>query len=237
MVPAKRAGEILNLKEKAAFGCRILAKLGLADWLGHVSARVPGEDCMVIKGLGIDLGDLQKTTADKIITVGFDGKKIEGVHRLPGETPLHAEIYRAHPDVGGIVHTHQRLTLAFGTTGRKILPLQGIMAWMVEKDLPVFQSSLMVSTVDAAREVARLLGDHQACHLKNHGVVVVGKTVEEAVISCIDLEDLAHLTMTAESLGKPDVMSTEEIALKKARLQIHVDASWRYYNSLFETTE
>ena len=132
------------------------------------------------------------------------------------------------------MHTHQRLTLAFGATGRKILPLQGIMAWMVEEDLPVFHSSLMVSTVDAAREVARVIGDHQACHLKNHGVVVVGRTVEEAVISCIDLEDLAKLTMTAESLGKPDVMSPGEIALKKERLPLHVDASWRYYVSLFE---
>ncbi len=223
---------IERLKEKVAFGCRILAKLGLADWLGHVSARVPGDDCMVIKGLGIDLGDLETTTPDKIITVGLDGKKREGEHRLPGETPLHAELYRARPDVGGIVHTHQRITLAFGATGRQILPLQGIMAWMVERELPVFPSSLMVSTVGAAREVARLIGDQQACHLKNHGVVVLGASVEEAVISCIDLEDLARLTMTVLALGKPEVMSAEEIALKKERMHIHVDACWRYYHGI-----
>ena len=232
MAISKREKQILALKDKVAFGCRILARLGLADWLGHVSARVPGEDCMVIKGLGIDLGDLQKTTRDEIITVGLDGGKIEGKHNIPGETPLHAEIYKKRPDVGGIVHTLQRVTLAFGAAKRKILPLQGIMAWMVEKDLPVFSSSLMVSTVDAGKKVAQLLGQYQACHLKNHGVVVVGKTVEEAVISCIDLEDQAKLTMMAESLGKPDVMSKKEIALKKERTQIHVDASWRYLNSL-----
>jgi L-fuculose-phosphate aldolase/L-ribulose-5-phosphate 4-epimerase len=232
MVMREREKQIIALKEKVALGCRILGKLGLADWLGHVSARVPGDNCMVIKGLGIDLGDLQKTTFDKIITVSLDGELVEGQHRFPGETPLHTEIYKYRPDVGGIVHTHQRTTLAFGTTGRKILPLQGIMAWMVAQDLPRYPSSLMVSTVEQAREVAHLLGGHQACHLVNHGVVVVGKTIEEAVISCIDLEDLAKLTMMAESLGKPYVMSEQEIRLKKERSEIYIEACWRYYSEL-----
>lgn len=57
------------------------------------------------------------------------------------------------------------------------MPLQGTMAWMVAEDLPIYAYSLMVSTVEQGREVAQLIGRHQACHLKNHGIVVVGRSL------------------------------------------------------------
>src|SRR5512136_798436 len=159
---------VRELKEKVATGCRILAKLGLADYLGHVSARVPGTKYVLIKARGTDLGNLLEMTPERVIMVDLEANQVEGKDRASSEVKLHTEVFKARPDVMGLVHTHQHLATAFGAAGKPILPMLGIMSVVCAKPMPIFQSSLKIVTAEQGAAVARVLGDALGCHLKNH---------------------------------------------------------------------
>ncbi len=99
---------VQELKEKIALGCKILAKLELSDYLGHVSARIPGTDLVFIKARGLDMGNLLDMTADKVVMVDLEGRRVEGQDlNPPDEVVLHTEIFKARPEVMSVVHTHQ----------------------------------------------------------------------------------------------------------------------------------
>ncbi|MCL6562432.1 MAG: class II aldolase/adducin family protein [Firmicutes bacterium] len=222
-----------ELKEKIALGCRILGKLGLSDYLGHISARVPGTEYVLIKPSGLDHGSLTKMTADKVVMVDYDGHRVEGTTRPPGETMLHLEILRARPDVGAVVHTHQPLATVFGDQEKPILPMQGVMAAVVARPIPIYRSSRKVMTREQGAEVARTLGDHPAVHLKNHGVVTVGASVEEAVINAIWLEHQAKLTLWGHLLGTPRGMDPAELPYQFSEAE-PLTGRWNYYVSLLD---
>ena len=81
-----------------------LTRYGLVAWTaGNVSARVIGTDLMVIKPSGVSYEDL---TAESMIVCDLDGMVVEGELAPSSDTAAHAYVYRAMPEVGGVVHTH-----------------------------------------------------------------------------------------------------------------------------------
>jgi len=224
---------VQELKEKVATGCRILAKLGLADYLGHVSARVPGTKYVLIKARGTDLGNLLEMTPERVIMVDLEASQVEGKDRAPSEVKLHTEVFKARPDVMALVHTHQHLATAFGAAGKPILPMLGIMSVVCAKPMPIFQSSLKIVTEEQAAAVARVLGDAVGCHLKNHGILMTGKSVEEAVINAIWLEMQAKMTLLATTIGTPSPQTPEEVLLNIEQAN-PIAGRWRYYVSLLD---
>lgn len=232
MVMDKLNREVVEeLKDKVATGCRILAKLGLADYLGHVSARVPGTNYVLIKARGTDLGNLLEMTPEKVVMVDLEANPVEGKYRAPGETKLHTEVFKARPDVMGLVHTHQHLSTAFGASGKPILPMLGVMSAPCAKPLPIYHSSLKVVTSEQGADVARVLGDSIGCHMKNHGILMTGKSVEEAVINAIWLEIQAKITMLAMTIGEPSPQTPEEVQMNIEQAAPVTDR-WKYYVSL-----
>jgi len=224
---------VQELKEKIATGCRILAKLGLADYLGHVSARVPETDYMLIKARGTDLGNLLEMTPERVVMVDLEANHVEGKYRAPAETKLHTEVFKARPDVMGLAHTHQHLSTAFGAAGKPILPMLGIMSAVCARPLPVYQSSLKIVNTEQGAAVARVLGDAIGCHLKNHGILMTGRSVEEAVINAIWLEMQAKMTLLATMIGTPSPQSPEEVQLNMEQAD-PIAGRWRYYVSLLD---
>ncbi len=222
-----------ELKQKVATGCRILAKLGLADYLGHVSARVPGTGYVLIKGRGTDLGNLLEMTPERVIMVDLEANLVEGAYRAPSETRLHTEVFRARPDVMGLVHTHQHLATSFGTAGKPILPMLGVMSAPCAEPLPVYYSSRKVVSEGQAADVAATLGKAVGCHLKNHGVLMTGRSVEEAVIYAIWLEMQAKMTLLGHMLGNASPQSPEEVRLNIEEAN-PMAGRWNYYVSLLD---
>jgi L-ribulose-5-phosphate 4-epimerase len=226
---------VQELKEKIALGCRILAKLELSDYLGHVSARIPGTDLVLIKARGLDMGNLLDMTADKVVVVDLEGRKVEGEGmNPPDEVVLHTEIFKARPDVMSVVHTHQPISTVLGDLGIKILPMQGIMAAIAAEDIPVYESSLKIVTHEQGAGVAKALGNHKAVHLRNHGICTVGDSIEQAVIFAIWLEHQAKLTWYASMVGTPRGMSKEEAQLQVKDALGPMASRWKYYVSLLD---
>ncbi|WP_206916134.1 class II aldolase/adducin family protein [Alicyclobacillus suci] len=222
---------VQELREKIATGCRILAKLELSDYLGHVSARVPGTDYVLIKARGLVVGNLLDMTPDKVVMVNMEGEMVDGDYRQPDEVVLHTEIFKKRPDVMSVVHTHQPITTVFGDQNKKILPMQGVMADVLRKDIPTYYSSRKVVAHEQGAEVADILGDSDVIHLKNHGVVTVGESVEQAVIRAIWLEHQAKLTLLGSILGEPQGMSQKELEQQRSDAG-PIDGRWMYYKGL-----
>src|SRR5438876_171188 len=107
------------LKVNVAQAVRMLAAEGLVGSSGHVSARVPGTNRVLINSRDASREMVQ---ADDIVTVDLDGRKIAGKDREPDETFIHVSIYRARPDVLSVVHTHAVYSTAFTIAQKEILP-------------------------------------------------------------------------------------------------------------------
>ena len=230
------APEIVAIREKIALGCRILAKLELVDYLGHVSARVPGTDKVLIRARGAEQGNQLHMSYRHVSLVDLDAHHLAGEFRVPDETKLHTEIYRVRPDVQAVVHTHQPLATIFGDLAKPILPMQGVMAAVlavVGHEIPIYPSASKVTTTEQGADVARVMGDKNIVHLKNHGVTIAGSSVEEVVIYAIWLEHQAKLTWWASTIGTPSGMSAGDLALQASE-GFGMEARWRYYASLLD---
>jgi ribulose-5-phosphate 4-epimerase/fuculose-1-phosphate aldolase len=223
-----------HLRTQVAAACKILFRLGLADYLGHPSARVPGTDRIIIKprhsmrvhGMG-DLGP------EQMVVIDLEGNQLEGDDPAPGERFIHTEIYKARPDVMGIVHTHQSMSTVFGIVSRPILPILHVEAPLVARGIPIYPSPELVSTPQQGAALANALGDYALAHLQGHGIVTVSPTVEEATLAAIHMERLARANYMAAQLGEPRVISPEEIE-RLAGPMVGFQVRWSYYVDLVE---
>jgi ribulose-5-phosphate 4-epimerase/fuculose-1-phosphate aldolase len=227
------AASVAELRAKVALGCRVLAKLELVDYLGHVSVRVPGGDYALIRARGAEQGNQLHMTPDQVTMVDLETNHVDGAYRAPDETRLHTEIYKARPDVTAVVHTHQPLATIFGDLEKPILPMQGVMASVVRDEIPIYRSARKVTTAEQGAALARALGERRIVHLQNHGIAVAGTSVEQVVIDAIWLEHQAKLTLWASMIGTPRGMRRDELEAQ-AGDAFGIEGRWRYYTSLLD---
>ena len=178
----------------------VLAFIGHGDMTrGHVSMRVPGRpDLFLMKSHSTGLDEM---TMDNILTIGLDGAVVEGTAKRHSEVFIHSEIYAARPDVGAVTHTHPAQVVAFAATGRALRPLcQG--GALFAGRLPVFEATMdLIRTAAGGRAVADALGEHQAVAMRGHGLTMTGRTVQEAVVGGVMLEEAARVQLLAEAAG------------------------------------
>jgi L-fuculose-phosphate aldolase len=205
---------VAETKEKLALACRILGTVGHDDMdLGHVSVRSPDDPGrMIIKGKGLCLSEVH---SDDLATVDFDYRKIDGRRDLHGELPIHIEIYRARKDVHSIIHTHPLYATAFSATEQILRPInnEGV---LFAKPLPYFneETDLIVAPAQGA-SLSEKLGDAKAIIMKNHGITVVGESLEQATVYAYLLEKTIKIFFVAKVFGEPKWTDDAE-AEKKA---------------------
>ncbi len=218
-----------DLRARIATACRVLAMEGHVDITqGHVSARHPGTDFYWIKASGLGLDEV---TPDDVVLVDLDGNKVWGQGRPHNELPIHAEIYRARPDVMAVVHTHPPYATAFAASDIPLRPVshEGALFW---PDLPRFTFTTdLVLTREQGEALAKTLGTARAVLLRNHGIVTVGSSVEEAALLAIQLERAAKLQILAACLGPYAWTPDSELPQKAAHLfsPAQVERNWGYY--------
>lgn len=187
------------LRARVATACRLIALEGYKDLtLGHVSARNPGDRVIWIKRKGVGLDEVEPYDVipldiDDPTAVERDGHHLEAV--------IHAEIYRARPDVGAVIHGHPLYGTALGATET---PLQ-----MLTHDAVLFVDGIgdyddnpdLIVNQAQGRRVAEALGNRRAAILRNHGVVVSGEDIRWAVLAAITLERAIQFQAIATTLG------------------------------------
>ncbi|HXG53460.1 MAG TPA: class II aldolase/adducin family protein [candidate division Zixibacteria bacterium] len=235
--------DLEELKRKVALGNRIMFHQGLADYHGHVSARIPGTRRFLIKPVLAPLGEI---SARDIILVDIDeymevceqnwakAANRRAVTRLkapPRETMIHAAIYDARPDVNSVVHTHQTLATAFSVAGVPLRPIYN-QAAVFAPETPIFPSPRLIYTVQDGKEICQTLGDRMAMLLQGHGVVVVGDSLEYATVHAIYLERTAYMQWVASCVGKPVTMPQKDIDYMKENMMYRAYDAFAYFRSL-----
>src|SRR5687767_796466 len=133
-----------------------LTRYGLVAWTsGNVSARVPGEDLLVIKPSGVSYDDL---TPENMVICDLDGKLVEGGHAPSSDTEAHAYVYRHMPHVGGVVHTHSPYATAWAARGEPIPCSITAMADEFGGDIPIGPFALIGSDAIGRGIVETLTG-------------------------------------------------------------------------------
>lgn len=217
----------VQLKAKVAQATRMLASQGIIASSGHISARIPGTDRVVI-GPGDVTRDI--LTADDIITVDLNSKKIDGKKAQPLETEIHTGIYRARPDVMAVVHSHPVHSVVFSVTKKPILPIS-VHGAIFADGVPTFEHVGHVNTRELGDGLARALGSRRAALIKMHGAVIVGASIEEAFVAALQLEENAEKQLWAEATGKVEAMTAEEAArsVRQSFQPSSIQKRWQYY--------
>ena len=235
-----------KLRELVAQSCRILGKLNLTkEPSGHVSARVPGEDKVLIKARGPEESGLRFVSARDIITVDFNGKKLAGDDGLdvPQEVFIHTWLYKTRPDVECVVHVHPLTVVLFTICGKPLQPLFGAydpsgLRLLVE-GLATYPRSITVSSEKLGEEFANAMGKKQACLMRGHGITSAGPSVEDATLTAIKLNDAAVINYQASLLGTPQPIPQEDIEILVGKSRggnkaVHANSNWRYYCKLLD---
>ncbi len=189
---------------------RIIEMHGLGDMTrGHVSVRVPGDPThffMKPHSRGFD-----EITLENMVLCNLDGDKVAGGGRKHSEVYIHSEIYKARADVNSVVHTHPTHAVALSATGRPLLPISqpSVSFW---DGLPCYSGTIeLIRSQDKGAAVARALGHCKAVLLRNHGVAVVGASIEEATILTLALENACEIQLRAEAGGGIGEMFSTEL--------------------------
>lgn len=171
------------MKRRLIEGLQVLTGEGVLGGSGHLSARIAGTETFLINprfaGVLADPKD--------ICTVNFKGERISGRGPIPSETPIHAAVYRARPDVVSVLHCHARYSILVGLLDTGLIPFNRE-ARLFADGVPVFPESRGINDFPLAERMVEVLGPHYAIFLRGHGVVVVGPGIEGTCVSAIQLE-------------------------------------------------
>ncbi len=225
MSPAEK-----DLALNLALASRILSLDGQEDFnQGQVSARLSGSTNLVIKEA---LCGFCEATPKEMVVASLD-PSVPAHSRLPPELPLHQAIYEARPDVRAIVHTHSLYTLVFGTTDWDMEPISHDGAYFQGRLARFTGTSHTVLDIHTGRDVARALGGCAAVLLRNHGTVVVGRSIKEATVLAVVLERACRIQLLTRSLGtKYHLASHQDVQLKREFIfsPISIRVFWDFCN-------
>jgi ribulose-5-phosphate 4-epimerase/fuculose-1-phosphate aldolase len=205
MLAGQQAPAGVALLEDLVAGYRILAQQGILDGFGHISARHNRTANRFI--LSRSLAPELVTLAD-LVEFDLDGNAINANGRaLYSERFIHAEIYRARPDVGAVVHAHTASLIPFGVTGVPLRPVYH-MASFIGTGVPVFDirekfgmTDMLVSDSAKGRALAQALGNKTCVLMRGHGVAVVGATIPIATGRSIYLDMNARIQTQSMSIS------------------------------------
>ncbi|MFD8597186.1 L-ribulose-5-phosphate 4-epimerase [Kitasatospora sp. NPDC059646] len=197
---------------------RELVRYGLVVWTaGNVSARVPGEDLLVIKPSGVDYDEL---TPQNMILCDLDGRVVEGDFAPSSDTAAHAYVYRHRADVGGVVHTHSTYASAWAARGEPVPCVLTAMADEFGAEIPVGPFAL-IGDDSIGRGIVETLAGHRspAVLMKSHGVFTIGRDARAAVKAAVMCEDVARTVHVARQLGEPLPIAQADIDSLNHRYQ------------------
>jgi L-ribulose-5-phosphate 4-epimerase len=224
---------IPQLRKDIVSACRILSHEKLVAGFGHVSARIPNSARFIMTSR-ISLALVKERD---LLTVNLKGEVIEGDQPAPSETWLHAALMKAKPEVHAITRIHARVANMFSVTDRKLEPVHNHGSFFAG-GVPVFHRPDLITTPELGAAVAETLGDKPAVLLRGNGQVTVGRSIPEAVMMAIYLEEAAEIFYGALQIGTPIPLTGDESARRRVEALPPVDLAraWKFFKNRAESS-
>ena len=215
-----------QLKKDVVSACRILSRQNLVQGFGHVSARIIDSDQLFIT----PRISLALVTEGELLTMNLDGEVVAGDHPAPFEAALHVSIMKMKPRINAITRIHARVANMFSVTNRKLEPVHNHGSFFAG-GVPVFDLPDLISTPRLGTDVATTIGEQPAVLLRGNGQVTVGRTIPEAVMMAIYLEEAAEILYGALQIGTPIPLTSEESAKRQVEAlpPVDLERAWNYF--------
>ncbi len=229
--------ERVHRKQRLAAGFRLFSKFGFDEGVaGHITARDPEHtDTFWVNPFGVHFSQVK---VSNLIRCDHEGKVVEGNHPVNAAAfVIHSRVHGARPDVNGAAHSHSTYGRAFSTLACELAPLtQDACAFYGDHAIYDDFGGVVVDLDEGAR-IAKALGNKKAAVLANHGLLTVGKTVDEAVWWFITMERSCQVQLLAEAAaarsGKPPRAISETSARQSYGIVGTPFAGWFQFQPLY----
>ncbi len=188
----------LSAAAELALLCRILAREGYQDNIaGHIT-YAQEDGTMLANPFELVW---EEVCASDVIRIDHSGKVVEGKWSITPAIYLHLEIHKVRPDIHVALHNHPRWSTIWADSGR-IPPVYDQTSAYIGADIALFDEYLGgVNEVENARAAAAAIGNAGCALLVNHGAVVVGFTIQQALLRAVALETRSRNAWHVEALG------------------------------------
>ena len=229
---ASLAEERQHRKQRLAGAFRLFSKFGFDEGVaGHITARDPERlDHFWVNPFGMHFGQVR---VSDLILVNDRGQVVEGKYPVNGAAfAIHSQVHAARPDVIAAAHAHSLYGKTWASLGRLLDPItQDVCAFYEDHSLFADFTGVVYESSEGER-IAKVLGDRKAVILRNHGLLTVGQTVEEAAWWFITMERSCQAQLMAEAVGTPVKIDAADAALTRQQVGSHM-AGWFQFQPLW----
>ena len=218
-------------EEELKIGAKIL-EWEIGDLWGHVGVRLP-ED----RGVAVQMFRRPEDgKKDWLVHFDYSLNKLSGVGTPPRESTIYTEIFKARPDVNAAVHSHAPMCVALSLADKPVSCVH-MQSGRFGRGVPIYPEPIYILDDEEGADLARTLDKANAVMIKGHGIVTVGKTIDEACMNALYMERTAKIMAMAQLFGfsgvPEDFIATlsgsKEKLLSRPRGKMTHSADWNYY--------
>lgn len=225
--------ERLHRKQRLAAALRLFAHYGFDEGVaGHITARDPElPDHFWVNPFGMYFGHI---CVSDLLLVNHKGEVVEGDRPVNAAAfAIHSQIHLARPDVVAAAHAHSLYGKAWSTLGRLLDPITQDACSFYEDHAVFDDYTGVVLSVEEGQRIGTTLGDRKAVILRNHGLLTVGQSVDEAAWWFITMDRSCQAQLAAEAVGKPVAIDPETAKLTLTQVGSHY-MGWLCFQSLYD---
>jgi ribulose-5-phosphate 4-epimerase/fuculose-1-phosphate aldolase len=220
-------------KQRLAAAFRLFGRLGFGEGTaGHITARDPELlDHFWLNPLGMSFRQIR---VKDLLLVNHEGEVVEGSWPLNlAAFVIHSQIHAARPDVVSAAHAHSVHGKAWSALHRPLDPLTQDACAFYEDHVLFDDYTGAVFDVEEGKRIAHALGSCKAAILANHGLLTVGRTVDEAAWWFITMERTCQAQLLAEAAGTPVPIRPEVAQLTAGQTGGH-RTGWMQFQPLYD---
>jgi ribulose-5-phosphate 4-epimerase/fuculose-1-phosphate aldolase len=225
--------ERLHRKQRLAAAFRLFGRFGFDEGVaGHITARDPERlDHFWVNPFGTNFSHIR---VSDLILVNEKGDVVAGEYGVnTAAFVIHSQVHAARPDVVAAAHAHSIYGKSWSALGKTLDPITQDVCAFYEDHALFDDYTGVVLDLEEGKRLAHALGDNKAAILRNHGLLTVGHSVDEAAWWFITMERSCQAQLLAEAAGDPVLIDADMAKLTATQVGSHA-AGYFSFQPLYE---